>query len=247
MALGTAGDLITLALRTAGVNGVGQTPSAEDANDALVILSAMVAGWQRKRWLVWSLVDTALVSTGAASYTVGPAGDFAMARPDKLQAAYARLLSTAPNYVDFGLGIIAAREDWSQIGLKALTTFPSAAFYDSAWPAGVLHVWPIPAAALYEIHIVTKAPLPVFANLTDPLNIPPEYTEALVYSLAVRLAMNYGLQPQPAHIQAMRAALNTIRLANTEVATLSMPAGVSGRAGSGRAASADPSFQTGGW
>jgi hypothetical protein len=247
MALSTAGDLITLALRNAGVNGVGQSPSFEDANDGLMILSAMVAGWQRKRWLVWSLADTSLVSTGAASYTVGPAGDFAIARPDKLEAAYARLLTSGPNYLDAGLGIIEAREDWSQISLKTLTTFPSAVFYDSAWPTGVLHVWPVPAASIYEIHIVTKATLPVFGALTDPLNLPPEYIEALLYSLAVRLAMNYGLQPQPAHVQAMRAALNTIRMANTEIATLGMPAGVSGRAGSGRAASADPAFQSGRW
>ena len=248
MALTTAGDLITLALRNAGVNGVGQSPSAEDANDALVILSAMVAGWQRKRWLVWSLADTALVSTGAASYTVGPAGAFVMARPDKLEAAYARLLNSGPTFLDAGLSIIEAREDWSRISLKSLTTFPSAVFYDSAWPTGVLHVWPIPAAGIYEIHIVTKATLPGFAALTDPLNLPPEYIEALLYSLAVRLAMNYGLQPQPAHIQAMRAALNTVRMANTEVALLGMPAGVSGgRGGSGRAASADPAFQSGGW
>jgi hypothetical protein len=59
--------------------------------------------------------------------------------------------------------------------------------------------------------------------------------------------MNYGLQPQPGHVAAMRAALNTIRMANTEVAVLGMPAGVSGGRGSGRAASADPAFQSGGW
>ena len=216
-------------------------------SDGLVVLAAMLADWQRHRWLVWSDADTPLVSTGAASYTVGPGGDFAIARPDKLEAAYVRLLSSGPPYIDAGLGIIEAREDWSQISLKGLATFPSAVFYDSAWPAGVLHVWPIPAASLYEIHIVTKTTLPVYASLTSPLNLPPEYTEALIYSLAVRLAMNYGQQPQPAMVNAARAALNTIRMANTQISQLGMPAGVSGRGGSGRAASADPAFQSGGW
>jgi hypothetical protein len=41
--LPTAGSIINLALKTAGVLGVGQTPQAEDANDALTFLNMMLA------------------------------------------------------------------------------------------------------------------------------------------------------------------------------------------------------------
>src|SRR3954469_6068785 len=228
MALTTAGDLINFALRTSGVLGVGQTAAAEDSFDALVLLTAMLAQWQRQRWLVPALVDTALTSTGAVSYTVGATGDFAIARPDRLDAAYVRLLSSAPLSVDYPLTIIESREDWSLITVKTLPSFPVAVFYDSAWPTGVLHVWPVPIASIYEIHIVTKTTLPSYTGLTDPINLPPEYTDALIYSLAVRLCMNYGMDPRPSLVGAMRVALNTLRMANVQVSGLGMPAGLGG-------------------
>ncbi len=226
----TTGDLITFALRTSGINGVGQTPLAEDSNTGLQLLSNIVAEWQRRRWLVWSLVDTAITATGADSYSVGSGGDFDIARPDKLEAAYARLLPTGPGLsVDYPLGLILAREDFSKITLKTLTTFPGSVFYDSAYPTGQLYFWPVPPAGQFDLHIVTKQGMPSYTALTDDLALPPEYMSAALYSLAVELALNYGLDPRPGVIMKMRAALQTIRLANVQPATLSLPPGVMGR------------------
>jgi hypothetical protein len=149
--------------------------------------------------------------------------------------------------IDYPLGIIESREDYSRIALKSLSTFPAALFYDSAWPTGSVYIWPIPPAGRFEIHLLTKAALPVYANLTDPINLPPEYMEAAIYSLAVRFAMNYGQDPRPAQVMAMRAALNTIRLANTQIGLLAMPAELGPRRHGGIAAGSDPSFQTGSW
>jgi len=233
MALTTAGDLISFALRTAGVLGVGQTASAEDANDSLVLLSAMLAQWQRQRYLVWSLVDTALTSTGALTYTVGPTGDFAIARPDRIDSAFVRLLSTSPTPIDWPLSIIESREDYNLITAKTLESVPVALFYESSYPTGVLHIWPIVPDALYSIHITTKAALPALTALTTPLAMPPEYTEALIYALAVRLCMNYGIDPRPSLVGAMRLAMNTLRMANTQVPQLGMPSDLSGRYSNG--------------
>jgi len=61
----TASSIINLTLKMAGVLGIGQTASAEDANDALTLLNAMLAQWQRKRWLVYSLDDVSFPATGA--------------------------------------------------------------------------------------------------------------------------------------------------------------------------------------
>ena len=247
-ALATAGDLITLALRTCGVNGVGQSPLAEDANDSLIYLSSMVAQWQRKRWLVFDDVDVSLVSTGAASYSIGPTGMFAVARPDRLQSAFARILpGSGGAALDLPLALIQSREDYNEIALKSLSTIPIAVFYDSAWPTGTLYFWPIPPASAYELHVTVPGGLPVYVNLTDALNLPPEYIDALIWGLAARLAIAYGMPANPAHVGAYRAALNTIRQANAQISTLDMPAGLGdGRRGSA-AASASPAFQSGWW
>ena len=110
----SVGDLITFCLRASGISGIGQTPSAEDANTGLQLLRMMLAQWQRKRWLVPSLIDMAVTSTGAQSYTIGPV------RPTKLHAAFVRLSPNSDNPVDLPLGVVESREDYSAIGLKSL-------------------------------------------------------------------------------------------------------------------------------
>jgi hypothetical protein len=223
----TAGDLVTFCLRASGLNGVGQTPSSEDANTGLQLLNSMLATWQRRRWLVWSLVDTALMSTGAASYSVGissPASNFAIARPDRIEAAYARLLpGSGALSVDYPLGLIPSAQDYAAITMKGLTTFPGAVYYEPAFPVGLLHFWPISPAGQFELHILTKATLPQLTHLTDLVSVPPEYMEALIWSLCVRLAMAYGLDPKPSHVGAMRAAMSTIRIANAAPRALALP------------------------
>jgi hypothetical protein len=248
MAITTAGDLVAFAMRTSSIIGVGQTPLAEDAQTGLQLLINILAEWQRRRWLVWSLQELVLVSTGATSYSVGAAGDFAVTRPERIDSAFARLLTSLPNPVDYPLRIVDSREDYNTIALKRLTTFPTAAFYQSDYPTGTLFIWPIPPATLYELHIFCKTTLPPVAVLTDPLTgYPPEYMSAMLYTLANELAMNYGQTPQPALVGRMRAAVNVLRMANTQIPDLAMPAGVAGRLGSSVAASASPGFQTGGW
>lgn len=46
--MATAHDIITRAFRALGVLAQGETASAQEANDALVSLNAMVAGWKRR-------------------------------------------------------------------------------------------------------------------------------------------------------------------------------------------------------
>jgi|SRR5579862_9457508 len=309
MNLQTTGDLITFTLRLSNVNGQGQTPSAQDSNDGLTLLQSLMASWQRRRWLVWDLADTSVISTGAMSYTVGPGGDFSITRPDKIDSAFARMLpgssqgiggdfsidfsndfningglitvipgwnlptspvglapgtywddggilaltpgqpplsqGSGPTFIDYPLAIISAREEYNRIAIKGLSTFPSAAFYDAAFPTGSVYFWPVPPAGQFELHIATKGVLPVYTTLTDDLNLPPEYVEALIWTLAVRFAVMFGTAPMPAHVGAMQQALSVLRMANVQIPEAVIP--TFGRRGSGGApASQSPGFNSGG-
>lgn len=228
MAFTTVGDLINFALRASGINGVGQDPQQADIDDSLVVLRSMVAQWQSRRWLVPYLLDMPVLSTGAVSYSIGPA------RPDRIEAAYVRLNPSSAQPLDTPLVVLQSHEAYSKIRLKNLSTFPEAVFYDSVWPVGRIFPWPVPPANIYEIHLLFKAALPTFSVVTDLLNLLPDvYLEALQYSLAVRLALNYGLDPRPGHVQLAKAALNTIRMSNVQVGALSMPGGLGGGRNSG--------------
>ena len=223
----TGADIVTQSLKTAGVLGVGQAASGEDTSDALAMLNDIIGQWNRKRWLVYHLLDTAFTSTGAQSYTVGPGGNFNIPRPDRLEGAYFRqLVSGSPNLVDYPLDLLESREDYSRIRLKTLTTWPQVAFYDAAYPTGSVYVYPEPQAGLFEIHILTKDVLGSIATLQQAVSLPPEYMAALKFNLAVRLREAYQLAPRPVLVGLAKDALNVIRNANAQVPRLRMPRGL---------------------
>lgn len=226
----TVGDLCTLALQDCGQYGDGQTPSAQDANNALIRLNWLIAGWNRKRWLIYELIDVPLVSTGAESYTVGPGGDFNTPRPDRLEdGCFLRQLNTSPpNQVDYPLRLIQAHEDYSRIRLKSMGTWPDTIFYDSGFPLGKVFAWPVPQALIYEIHLLLKNQITAFTSLGQPIILPPEYEVALQYNLQVRLRLAYRLPADPVMVALAKDSLNTIRGANIQVPTLRMPPAVVG-------------------
>lgn len=233
----TVQQAVFLALRMAGriTDQQSVADTSKDVDDAFSLLVMMLAQWQRKRWLVWNEQEVSLVSTGANSYTIGPtATDFITARPDKIHAAWCRLQPFAgPHPVDLPLTIIEAKEDWAQITIKDLQSIPAAVFYDSSYPVGKVYFWPVPIAAQYEMHLVVKATLPVPVTVTDQLNMPPEYLDAIVNNLAVRIAVSSpGGQVSPLLLSQARASLETIRLANSQIPLLSMPSALSGHRGS---------------
>jgi hypothetical protein len=222
----TPQDIIIQALKKAGVLGVGQSALAEDINDAFYDLQDMLGQWQRKRWLIWHLVDYAYMSTGALSYTVGPGGNFPISpRPDRIESAFFRQVinTMAPNQIDYPLDIIEAREDYNRITLKQLISFPQYLFYDSAFPTGFVYPWPVIQNNLYELHLTVKETLSQFTSLNQNINLPLEYMAALKFNLAIRLRQAYQLQADPVLIGLAKDALNVIRNANFQVARLQVP------------------------
>jgi hypothetical protein len=221
----TAQDIVNLALKSAGLLGVGQTALTEDINDTFSMLNGMLGQWNRKRWLIWHLIDVSFVSTGAQSYSVGLGGDFDIPRPDRLEDAYFRqIVSSTPNQIDYPLKVLQAREDYDKIDLKGLVSWPSCIFYDAASPMGWVYPWPIPQASNYELHLVVKDSINQFASLTTPVQLPPEYYEALWANLTLRLGAFYPGAVITDDLRGLaKASLDTIRNANAQVPRLRMP------------------------
>jgi hypothetical protein len=228
-------DICTAALLECGAIGVGQTPLAEDVNDAWARLQWMLMQWQRKRWMVYHLVDYSIVSTGAQFYTIGPGGQIdtnaegsvsPSVRPTRLASAFVRQLQGSQNQVDYALQVLESREDYNWITLKTLVAGPGeAAFLDTDWTLSRLYVWPVPQAFIYEIHVSVVQTLPYTYALTTPFNIPYEYYLAMLYNLAVRLRPKYRLGSYPGDpLPGMaRDSMSVVRNPNTQIARLRMP------------------------
>ncbi len=159
--MSTARDFVVLALKEAGVLGVGQSPLPEDINDCFILLNRMLYQWQKRRWLVPNLIDVSAVGNSQISNLIGAGQYYNVARPDKIQAAYFKqIVGQVPqNNVSYPLIPIWSYEDYAtKIQLKNLTTWPSYFFYDAAFPYGNVFIWPIPDQT-YEIHLIVKGPI----------------------------------------------------------------------------------------
>lgn len=346
----TAIQIIFQALRMAGriTDTQNVSDDSQDVSDAFNLLVSMVAQWSRERWLVFDLTDTIAVATGRRTYSIGAGGDFNIARPDRIESAFVRLVPggfgtgaialpapvtinaqiassavlgefspvdfdaefnigssaaystfsasnafSATDYdnefagvqassiasgtgyfasgeydaefaltpavqssvpaiqaapailfsrfdfsndfdigfadtyaVDYPLDILDSREDYNLIGLKGLSSFPTALFYDSAYPRGTIYLYPTPPAGQFEIHLSVKGTLPVYASVNDPLGLPPEYNEALYSNLACRIMAWNGGQPTAYMRTLASKSLRVIRGANAQVPRLQMPFGL---------------------
>lgn len=191
----TVRDIITLALKEAGVLGVGQTALAEDINDCLTLFQRMIAQWQKKRWIVPSLYDLAMVGNGKVSNPIGPGQYWNAQRPDKIQAAYfiQSGVNAGANAVSFNLIPIFSYENYAQLALKQLASWPQYFFYDNQYPNGNVFIWPIPDAT-YEIHLVLKSPIGLAVELLNGniTNAGQGYTNGNYTAVPVQNLTGYG-------------------------------------------------------
>jgi hypothetical protein len=143
--------------------------------------------------------------------------------------------SVMSNSVDYPLKILQSREDYNNIALKTLTSWPEYIFYDSVYSSttsppfcGFVYPWPIPQASLYELHLTLKEVLSPFTSYTQQVNLPGEYFEAIWSNLALRLPAIYpGANVSPSIENLAKASMETIRVANTQIPLLRLPPGLS--------------------
>ena len=194
----TVRDICTLALKEAGVLGVGQTALAEDINDTFTLLNRMFASWQVKRWVVPSLYDIAAVANGLKSNPIGPGQFWNAARPNKVQAAYfvqniAGSLPSNSNAVSFPLIPIYSYENYANLALKQLPAWPQYFFYDNQFPVGNIFIWPIPDST-YTVHLILKSPIGFTieieaGNITNPGQL---YTNGVYAGVPLVNLTGYG-------------------------------------------------------
>lgn len=237
----TIGDLCTSALFESGAFSTGQNPRAVDINNAWKRMQWMLQQWYQKRYLVYHLVNLAIVSKGQVLYTVGPGGDIdtgsGSVRPTRVESAFVRQLqqpgiqfqseTVTPNNVDYTLEILQSRQDYDKITLKNLQAGPGEAVWiDADWPLSNLYVWPVPQANIYEIHISIKEQLPTaFPTLATAVSLPYEYYGAILYNLAMRLRSPYRIMTFPGDMLPglAKEGLAIVRGPASQIAKLRMP------------------------
>lgn len=187
--------------------------------------------------ITWSQASTSGIGSNAyfgygtwELSTTTVTGNGPTARPAKMESAFLRQLQNpAGNQVDYPLTILQSMEDYNNIALKSMVSFPEYAFLDSAWSLSTLYAWPVPQASIYGLYITVREQLPCqFLTLATAVNLPFEYYEAIVANLALNLRTPFSIPSFPGDMLPARAkgTLATLRGPNTQIARLQMPAEV---------------------
>lgn len=224
----TVRTLITQALKDLGAIAVGETPTADEANDALETLNQMVSTWSTESLIVYAKSQQIFTypTTGQPSYTIGPTGDFVSTRPIRIDAAYNR----DANNNDYQLYVARDFTDYSNLITKYVTAnLVTIVYYDPTFPNGTIYNWPTPNSQSYRLVIWTWTSVTEFASLDDVIALPPGYERALRSNLAVELSPRYGREVMPALANTAVESKAQIKRTNTTIPTMSFELGIGSR------------------
>ena len=186
-----AHQIIARSMRLIGAIGTGEDASAAELADGLVALNSMLDSWSIQRLYVYQIKQQSFTfSPGVGSYEIGPGALWNTARPAEIQSAFSRI-----NNIDTPITVTKERSVYDDLSTKNIinTAWPSLVYYEAAMPIGTLWFYPKPSQAS-TVFLDTWAPLPSF-NAYDDVSLPPGYERAIVYSLAIEFAPEFGKQP----------------------------------------------------
>lgn len=207
----TALDLITRSMKLAKLLAAGETPTAEEATDALATLNDVLENWDTEPLSLWANAnDTVATVAGQATYTIGSGGNFNIDRPREISGAYVTL-----NGVDYVLDVVGQLE-YNDISLKTQQQpIPEKLLYVNEFPLGLITLWPVPSQVV-SLVLTTDRLLTQLANTATTINYPPGAAKALRYALAVELATEFGAPVDPALIALAADAKADYKRANKQ-------------------------------
>lgn len=200
----TARTIVKKSLQKIGALIKNEEPSADEANDGLDALNAMIASWSNDSLNIYARAWETFPLTSSASYTIGVGGNFNTSRPTNIVDSYVR-----SGTIDYPITIVDD-EAYNSISFKSLQGIPQFLNYDNAYPLGNIRLYPVPSAS-YSLFLLTEKALTEFATLDTELSMPPGTERALIYNLGIELAPEYSQQISAEHAKIAGDSLGLIR------------------------------------
>jgi hypothetical protein len=232
----TGDDLILEALLLHGIIYAGQTISPEAHATSVLGLNLMLGEWNAQGMAIFSIArKTYLLVAGKADYTIGsPVGgtfaDLDTPRPEKIDswATHSALSGSDAGVpvtgAEFGSGRAALEREAWELGLLSGPNLQGNRIkllnYDSAYPTGIVHLYPAPAFNM-TLDLWVWEQLTAIADTTLAVDFAPGYLKALTYNLSVDLAPKFGREVSPS-VKTIADACKA-GLASTNVSQHSLP------------------------
>lgn len=175
----TARDIITAALHEHGVIGLAEEPEASEARACLLRLNAILKSWQVGLHLQSDATVT--VPADSASGTIAA---------DVEQVLAVRLVNSATSQRPLYRW---ERDEYLALPNKAASGTPTIFYVAEQAEQSTLYLWPVPTAITTLSMDYLRKPETV-TDLSETVDFPQKYQEALYAMLAVRCAGLFGAQ-----------------------------------------------------
>lgn len=189
--MATVEDLIKNALKTINFLSVYQTLDSNVLTDCFNTLNRMVDSWIPQRRFVYEIARYEYpFAVSKASYTLGPAGDFAInVRPREID--HANVVITADDlHIPVG---VRNFEEYAGVAMPTLSgEYPSEIYYRPGWPNGTIYPYPYPTEVLNKLEIFVPRILEKFTSTAQTLSLAPGYEHAITQSVAELYCEMFG-------------------------------------------------------
>lgn len=176
----TAQQIIDASLRENGIIAIGESPTTDESNECLLRLNGILKSWTGGDYLVSSADVT--VPAASASGTLAEAVHEVLSA--RLELSFERHLTRWE------------RSEYMCLPNKSQPGDPVGFHADNQRDAVTMYVWPVPTVERTLKVDYVRVPETITA-LTQTVDWPRQYNEALFTTLAVRCAGIFGRQPSP--------------------------------------------------
>ena len=167
----------------------------------------MVDRWNLSDLLVYSTnPHTFSLTANKQKYTLGTGGDFDIPRPSRIERV-SILIPGSNNYnIELPIDATFDLEQWQSLVVKSTpSAFPLSMWNNTGYPFMELNFWPIPQQTC-SVVLYTWDLMPQMVNLSNQIELPTGYSDAIIYNLAVRLAQLFDRVPTPSLVAEAKQA-----------------------------------------
>lgn len=192
-----ARSIITKAFRLTKIVGGSDTPSADEIDAGEQALNLLLKTWGAKEHL-WIVTEGEQALTGGQrSYVIADAR---------------RMISVRRRISNIDTPLIElSRQEYYDLPTKAQQGMPTSWYFDPQRQTRTLYLWLSPSAAIADqatLHFTYLRVIEDIDALENDPDVPQEWLEALIYSLAMRIGPEFGADERVMpRIEAMAAQL----------------------------------------
>lgn len=190
----TVNDVIARALRMIGVLAAGEPVSATDAKNGLSVLNQMLESWSNEHLAPYRTINaTYALVANQQTYTIANSSDadWQIDRPLMVDKASA-FVRDSNNY-DYPVDYLTNTE-FQNLGDKSSTaSYPIAWTYDPDFPLARIKLYPVPTDSGYSFGLSQTMRFACYEDVSDALDLPPGYENAVTYAMAAEFGPEYGV------------------------------------------------------